>query len=95
MKKTHPKKQMSSRSTTPKPHFKILLGLWQDFYGSRAAKVVIVERDQELPLCVRNTAPGGSKTDLPLAKVEPIINFGDVSIITYLRKGKKYWVGAV
>jgi len=33
--------------------------------------------------------PAGSKTDLPLAKAEPISDNGSASVITYLRRGKK------
>lgn len=80
--------------TTPKPYFKqIFFGLCGKIFVE--VEVVVVERDQELPLCVTKTAPGGFKTDMPLAQVEPIINFGGVSIITYLRKGKIYWAGAL
>ena len=33
--------------------------------------------------------PAGSRTDLPLAKAEPISNSGSASVITYLRKAKE------
>ena len=39
--------------------------------------------------------PAGSKTDPLLAKAEPISDAGSISVITYLRKGKKHCAAAV
>ena len=49
---------------------------------------------QKLPLCPIEPMPAGSKTDLPLAKAEPIGDSGSASRITYLRKGKCYCAAA-
>jgi len=68
---------------------------WQDFGSSRAAGMMSMRRDQELPLCLTKTVPAGSKVDILLAKAEPIRNSGSTSVITYLRQGEKKWAEAV
>ena len=43
----------------------------------------------KLPLCPTEPMPASSKTDLLLAKAEPISDSGSASVITYLRRKKK------
>ena len=47
-----------------------------------------VRRHQKLPPCQAEPVPASSKTDLPLAKAEPVSDVGSAFVITYLRKGK-------
>jgi len=45
---------------------------------------------KKLPLCLIKPVLAGSKTDPPLPKVKTISDSGSASVITYLRKGRKY-----
>lgn len=47
-----------------------------------------VRRHLKLSPCQMELVPDGCKTDLPLARAEPISDTGSVSGITYLRRGK-------
>ena len=47
-----------------------------------------VRRCQKLPPCPIEPMPADSKSDLPLAKAEPISDGGSASVITYLRREK-------
>ena len=49
-----------------------------------------VRNHQELPPCQTAPVPASSKTDLPLAEVEPISYTGSTSVLTGLRKGNKH-----
>lgn len=60
-----------------------------------AAGVAYVRRHQELPPCQIEPVPAGSKTDLQLARAEPISSVRGPSVITSLRRGKKCCVAAV
>lgn len=51
---------------------------WQGF-GSRG-----------LPPGQTELVSAGSKTDLPMAKAEPITDVGGVSVLTYLRRCKNH-----
>ena len=62
---------------------------WQGFGSEGTTGVSSVRSCQKLPLCPTKPMPASSKTDLPLAKAEPISDGGSASGITYLRKGKK------
>lgn len=44
---------------------------------------------QKLPPCPAESMPGGSRMDLLPAKAGPIMNGGNTSVITYLRKKRK------
>ena len=44
-----------------------------------------------LPLCLTEPIPAGSKMDLPPAKAEPISDSGNASGITFLRRKKSFW----
>lgn len=68
---------------------------WKGFSNRGAAGVVSVRRDQELSPCLTKTVPADSEMDMLLAKDEPISNSGGTPVITYLRKGEKYWAAAV
>lgn len=63
--------------------------------GRGAAEVASVTRHQKLLPCQAEPITAGSKTDLPLAKVEPISSAGGASVVKYLRKGKKHCAAAV
>lgn len=92
--KTHPKIQLNIfQEDNSKTIFQAyFIGLMrQDFCSSGGG--VCGKRSGAALMCKKD--PGGFKTNMALAKVEQIINFGDVSIIAYLRKGKIYWAGAV
>lgn len=52
-------------------------------------------KDYELSLCGAQTTPAGSKTEPPLAKVDPTTNAGGTFPIICLGKGKKPCVVAV
>jgi len=53
--------------------------------------VASLSRYQKLPPCLREPVPDSSKTDLLLAKAEPISKGGSASLITYLtRRGKDH-----
>lgn len=60
-----------------------------------AAGVASVRKHQELPLCQIEPVPAGSKTDLPLAKAEPISSVCGTSVIIGLRSGNKCCAAAV
>lgn len=47
-----------------------------------------MRRCQKLPPMVDRAVPGSFK-DPPLTKAEPVNDIGSMSVITYLRKGKK------
>ena len=47
-----------------------------------------MRRCQKLPPCQTESVPAGSKTDLPVAKTEPISNTGSSSVLTCLRRGE-------
>jgi len=53
-----------------------------------AIEVVSVRSCQKLPLCSTEPTPASSKTDLLLAKAEPIRAGGSASGITSLRRQK-------
>ena len=64
--------------------------VWQGFGSGGPTGVASVRSCQKLTLCPTEPMPAGSKTDLLLAKAEPISHGGSASGITYLRKkGKK------
>lgn len=48
-----------------------------------------VKRHQKLPPCWAESIPAGSEKDALLAKVESLSNIGSISVIIYLRWGKK------
>jgi len=48
-----------------------------------------MRRCQKLIPCPIERVQAGSKTDLPLAKAEPINDRKSASVTTYLRRGKK------
>jgi len=50
--------------------------------------VASVRSCEKLILCLTDPALAGLKTDLPLAKAEPISNGGSTSVVTYLRRKK-------
>jgi len=57
-----------------------------------AIGVASVRSCEKLPPCPIKPVPACSKTDPPLAKAKPVSNGGSVSVITYLRRGrKKLW----
>ena len=66
----------------------------QDFGYGRAAGVVSVRRNQELPPCRTKPASAGSRR-YPLLTSAELGNTGDTSVITYIRKGKKHCAAAV
>ena len=53
--------------------------------------MVSVRSCKNIPPCLTEPVPAGSKTDPLLAKAQPINDGGSTSVITYLRKGKKLW----
>jgi len=53
---------------------------WQVLEGG-GYRVASVRICKKLPPCTMEPIPGGSKTDPPLAKVEPISNDGSASVI--------------
>jgi len=55
---------------------------WQGCGSSRAIGVASVRSCQKLPLCLVKPVPARSKTDLLLAKAEPISDGGSASVIT-------------
>jgi len=52
-------------------------------------QVASVRSCEQLPPCLTEPVPAGSKMDPPLAKAEPISDIGSASGITYLRRGRK------
>jgi len=50
--------------------------------------VTSVRNCEKLPPCLIEPMPTGSKTDLPLAKVEPISDSASASVVTFI-KGEK------
>jgi len=54
-----------------------------------AIGVTSVRSCQNLPPCLTEPVPAGSKTDPPLAKAKPISEGGSAPGITYLRRGNK------
>lgn len=52
--------------------------------------VASLGKQQDLPHWCTETVLANSKIDPPLAKAEPINDTSDISLITYLRKGKNY-----
>ena len=61
---------------------------WQGFGRGWPTGVASVRRCQKLPQCLTEPMPAGSKTDLPLAKAEPIGDSGSTSVITYFKRVK-------
>lgn len=62
-----------------------MAGFWQQ----RAAGLVSRGRDQELPLCWTEPLTDGSKRNMPVLRDELVGDTRGVSVIIYLRKGKK------
>jgi len=50
--------------------------------------VASVRSCEKLPPCLIEPVPASSKTDLLLAKAEPLSDSGSASVITYVRRGK-------
>lgn len=69
-------------------------GFTQDFGHGRAAGVVSVRRNQELPPCRTKPASAASRRN-PLLTSAELSNTGDTSVITFVRKGKKHCAAAV
>jgi len=51
--------------------------------------VASVRNCEKLPPCLIKPVPASSKMDPSLAKAKPISDGGNVSMITYLRRGRK------
>lgn len=62
--------------------------------AERAAGIVSLRRNQELPPYGPETFPAGSKKDLLLFKPEPLSNAGGISVIAYLQRVKKHGAAA-
>jgi len=62
---------------------------WQAFGSERTKGVASVRSCEKLPLCLIKPVPAGSKTDPPLPKAKPIRDGGSISVIIYLRRGRK------
>jgi len=61
---------------------------WQGFDSGGDAGVAAVRSCWELPPCLMEPVPAGSKMDQPLAKAEPSSDSGSASGIKCLRRGK-------
>ena len=66
-----------------------VLDLHGKILGAGVSTVVASVSRCQFCICPRKPVPASSKTDLLLAKTEPISNGGNLSVITYLRMGKK------
>ena len=51
--------------------------------------------DQELLPCRAEPVSDGFRMDPPLPKAEPMSDAGGISVITYLRKGKKCYINCL
>jgi len=68
----------------------IMLWVWVPRSCSGGAIGVAALRScEKLPPYLVQPTPGSSKIDPLLAKIKPISNSGNTSVITYLRRGKK------
>jgi len=54
-----------------------------------AIAVTSVRSCEKLPPCLIKAVSAGSKTNLPLAKDKLISEGGSISVITYLKRGRK------
>jgi len=63
--------------------------VWQGFGSGGAIGVASVRRCEKLPPSLIQPVPADSKKDPLLAKAKPISNSGKVSVIMYLRRGRK------
>lgn len=66
----------------------VVLGLHVKVLGEAGTGVDSIRRCWKLPMCPTESMPVNSKTDLVLAKAEPISDCGSASGITDLRRGK-------
>lgn len=68
----------------------IVLGLHgQVWVAVEGTRLTSARSCQRLPQCPSEPIPDGSKTDVLLAKVEPIRNAAKTTVVMYLRRRKK------